>query len=615
MPSTHRDSLTETQLHVGNLIDSAIHAKDRAKDKTKQILSSGNQGPNTDDEDDIFFDAAFDPASVLSQSSPRRRAGSGKSAKENLSSAAYLVAHPRRVMRSKATRIAAEKLGRRHPLLTLDHDQELLNAHDALSRAVSSNSSDTSDLENVSAELENAHSRVQKVEEQRESLQTAWILSRHVARVKAVRPLSPRDQSSFTNPDRFEWERYLAHMALYCTRSFTTGYIDDFKSAPFDLEDLARIIERIAITSAPWQAFLVKVRNVYMWRDPKVTARWLALYCVLWYTQHIVAYFYFYVIFSTLRNRFRERSVRTIRESVGRALDREARVQAWGELIQRHGQHDWLEPFLDEIGPIIQLQLGDLADMLEILTNFHRWERPNLTLATLFFYFCCLLVSLFADMEFCMKLIWLISGMAFFVAYPISANFPMYRLLLSPWRWAFWDIPTHSELAILTLQVKVASRESSLKEFEYRTDETMEKKQDTDRAAHHTFTAYTKAEGRCQLVVSRHHLGLSIKSQPLQTWQFSTLAEIRKLDDTDIHATSMIKNLKSLHSQSASALQFLFLEQDDLIVLLSPADRDRVFNLILAWSGLKWQCLQMERHSGLGSERSNLDRAIKRAFH
>ncbi|OCT52744.1 hypothetical protein CLCR_09877 [Cladophialophora carrionii] len=613
MTSNRRGSLTETEHHIGNLVDSAKRAKDKAKEKTKQLFSPAETRPLTDDEDDIFADAAFDSAHALKQASENRERSTSEAIRDDLKSAKYLVTHPRRVMRSKATHIASEKLGRQHPLLTLDRDQDLLDAHDAFSQAVSSNASDTSDIENVISELDEAHGRVQKVEQQRESLQTAWILSRHVSRVKVVRPVSRPAKSQFKKEDRFEWERYLGYMALYYTRNFTSGYIDDFTSPPFDLEDLARIIERIAITSAPWQSFLVKVRQVYMWKDPKQTAKWLALYLVLWYTQHIVAYFYFYVIYSTLRNRFRETSIRTVRESVGRAIDRKARVQAWGELIQRHGQHDWLEQFLDEIGPMIQLQLGDLADLLEILVNFHRWERSSLTLATLFFFCCCLLISLCADMEFCMKLVWFIAGGAFFLTYPISAHFPKYRLLLSHWRWVFWDIPTHAELAILTLQRKAASKEASFEEFEYE-DDDRRAVQPKKLASAYSFKVHDGVEGRCQLTVDRKSLTISAKDGSERKWPFSSVDEIRKLDHIDVQSTSALKNLSRLHSRYAEVLQFRFLDDADLIILLHPADRDRVFNLVLAWSGLKWQCLHMERHNTLDSERSNLDRAIKRAF-
>ncbi|EXJ75767.1 uncharacterized protein A1O5_00274 [Cladophialophora psammophila CBS 110553] len=624
MASSPSDSVAEAEHHIGHLLDSALHAKDKAKAKTKRLLSVQTDA-SSDAEGNIFSDAAFDPARVLQNSSPKRKRSTRQAIQDGFKSIKYLTTHPRRVMRSKATHIAAEKLGNRHPGLTIDQGQELLDAYDALAQAVSSDLSDL-DTSAVTSELDEAHDRVHKLEHQRESLQTAWILSRHVSRVKVVRPISRPERSQFRDGGRFKWERYLGYMALYYTRDFTTGYIDDFRSPPFDLEDLARIIERIAITSAPWQSFFVNLRHVYMWKSPRRTAKWLALFCVLWYTQHLVGYLYFYIIYSTLRNRFRAQSVQTLRESVSRAFDREARVQAWGELIQRHGQRDWLEPFLDEIGPIIQLQLGDLADFLEILVNFHRWERSNLTLATLFFFSCCLLVTLCADMAFCIKLVWLIFGGGFFLTYPIATNYPKYRLLLSHFRWVFWDIPTHAELAVLRLQEKAAAwEEKGLREFELRDDDranddhSESPQQGLTPEDEYSFQVYDNVEGRARLVISRTSLTVCSTGglQQDRSWLFSSLSEMRKLDSIDIHSSSTLENLRHLHTRSAEALQFFFLNGSgtDLTILLHPVDRDRVFNLVLAWSGLRWQCLQMERHNTTACERSNLDRAIKRAFH
>ena len=128
----------------------------------------------------------------------------------------------------------------------------------------------------------------------------------------------------------------------------------------------------------------------------------------------------------------------------------------------------------------------------------------------------------------------------------------------------------------------------------------------------HTCKVFDKAEGRGQLIVSRGTLTLTTKTSR-RSWQYSHLEEIRKIDDVDSDST--LKNLKHLHSRSAEALHFHFLAGSSLTIILHPADRDRVFNLVLAWSGLKWQCLQMERQNKMDSDRSNLDRAIKRAFH
>ncbi len=85
---------------------------------------------------------------------------------------------------------------------------------------------------------------------------------------------------------------------------------------------------------------------------------------------------------------------------------------------------------------------------------------------------------------------------------------------------------------------------------------------------------------------------------------------MRKVDDVDANTT--LRNLRNLHSRSSAVLQILFLDDDELTVLLHPADRDRVFNLILAWSGQQWRSLQMELQVG---HRNNLDRSIKRAIH
>ncbi|KAL9031948.1 MAG: hypothetical protein Q9196_000082 [Gyalolechia fulgens] len=38
----------------------------------------------------------------------------------------------------------------------------------------------------------------------------------------------------------------------------------------------------------------------------------------------------------------------------------------FGELFDKHGRHHWIEPLLDELGPYVQLQLNDLANIFEV---------------------------------------------------------------------------------------------------------------------------------------------------------------------------------------------------------------------------------------------------------
>ena len=49
-----------------------------------------------------------------------------------------------------------------------------------------------------------------------------------------------------------------------------------------------------------------------------------------------------------------------------RALDSRNTATRLSELIDKHGRNDWLEPLMENLGPFAQLQLGDMANMLEV---------------------------------------------------------------------------------------------------------------------------------------------------------------------------------------------------------------------------------------------------------
>ena len=68
-----------------------------------------------------------------------------------------------------------------------------------------------------------------------------------------------------------------------------------------------------------------------------------------------------------MKERFYPSSVSDIRTSLDRTLDIAQTAHAWGELVDKHGRTGWIEPLLEEVGPQLQLQLGDLADFLEVL--------------------------------------------------------------------------------------------------------------------------------------------------------------------------------------------------------------------------------------------------------
>ena len=92
-------------------------------------------------------------------------------------------------------------------------------------------------------------------------------------------------------------------MLLYYSQDFSTQYVDDFDDLPFDVDTLRLHIERLVMASEPWQAWAMNVRQVYRWEDPQRTGKWLALFVVLWYTSHIVAFFVSCPITATLQSR------------------------------------------------------------------------------------------------------------------------------------------------------------------------------------------------------------------------------------------------------------------------------------------------------------------------
>lgn len=176
-------------------------------------------------------------------------------------------------------------------------------------------------------------------------------------------------------------------MLLYYTQDFSAQYIDDSDELPVDLGRLKSHVERLVMASAPWQAWCMHIRRVFRWEDPVETGRWLVIYSVVWYTQNMMAFVvgqtlplskvvrltrcskWGYIIYMVLRNRYRPSSLESLQESMKRNLERGSIAYRLGDLIDKHGREDWLGPLMDEVGPLVQVQLGDLANLLEVFSK------------------------------------------------------------------------------------------------------------------------------------------------------------------------------------------------------------------------------------------------------
>jgi hypothetical protein len=625
--------------------DRLVKLASKVKAKTKDTLSvsratDGHSDTSNDsDEDDLLADAAFSPFDVADDNS-----NDGEDSIDGINggigSAKQILLHPRRAMRKKATKSTAGKISSfSKPYISSHQQRDFLDAHDNLANAKSNASSfhaSGSTSRSLDTDVEDACDKIAKMEAHRESLETAWTIGRHVDRVRVVQRFMPKPhRSDFVNgtpADKgvVDWPRYIARLVVYYTYGFTSRHIDDLESPPFDIRDLTLAIERLAMISGPWQKFFLSCREIYAWKSPKRTLQWAALFWTLWYTDHIVGYFYFWVIYATIRNRHYPSSVSSIRESMARSLDTEKKAQAWSELIDRHGSNGWMEPLLDELGPMIQLQLGDLVDFLEMLRNFYRWERPYKTAQTLFVALVLLLITLFCDTTFCVKLVWLNLGGAFFLTFPIATNWPKYRRVVNLFRWFFWDVPSNAELGIIRLQEKAMVLEAKAREDEhaYESWESSSEYETASEAAaesreerpesEYRFRAYWgKSKG--DLFINRSGMcWFPRKSLPQINIPFTEFREMRKLDpSSQSKSTKMLRpntdGLLFIYNKT-STISSRKCDVEELELHVNTKDRHKIFNLILAWSGQKWQPLATERHRNKTDQHETFDKALKRAL-
>jgi len=88
------------------------------------------------------------------------------------------------------------------------------------------------------------------------------------------------------------------------------------------------------------------------------------------------------------------------------------------------------------------------------LSSFYEWRVPSQTAKTLGLLTAGLLLVSVVPVQILVRLATLMGGLTFFALFPIASQFPEYRLLVSPVKWMFWNIPTHAEWAIISLQAE-----------------------------------------------------------------------------------------------------------------------------------------------------------------
>ena len=237
-------------------------------------------------------------------------------------------------------------------------------------------------------------------------------------------------------------------------------------------------------------------------------------------------------------------------------------------------------------------------------------------------------------MAFCMKIVWFIAGNTFFLCWPIASLYPRYRYLVSPLKWALWDIPTHAEwsLQYLRRQAQIA-RENMIKA---KIEESYARKVTNLAIDKHTCHLTTvpsfKVDGstpdeedgadtdsgsgwqsassttsvldasdirsfrvRCDGVIGRLIISSNgvrfvriLKRKELWRILFIELTEMRKMEGSRVSRPVLLSD--QLEIRSIEGKHF---------VISGMKERDEVFNNIIGFSGLQWQSLQTQHDTYL----------------
>ena len=73
------------------------------------------------------------------------------------------------------------------------------------------------------------------------------------------------------------------------------------------------------------------------------------------------------LIGQVLRRRFEKLSVEKLRQDVMRIEDSLTTAHTLSEQVEKRGAQSWVDPLIEDMGEWLLLQLGDMANLLEVL--------------------------------------------------------------------------------------------------------------------------------------------------------------------------------------------------------------------------------------------------------
>ncbi|KAL8996522.1 MAG: hypothetical protein Q9169_003989 [Polycauliona sp. 2 TL-2023] len=374
----------------------------------------------------------------------------------------------------------------------------------------------------------------------------------------------------------------------YHLEHYGDQYIDQNPNLPTPSEEAINTsVERLIMTSTPYQMVLMKIRHIYRWDNPTQTAKYLAAYVLLWSMNYISGAAILALIWVVIKRRIYPPTLEDIRAEIKRSEDVEMTAMNITQLIEQHGSHGWTDALRQDLGPWLLLQLEDLANVLEIWRNFYEWREPTRTKITLIFLAILWLSITLIPLHIMIKITQFNMGVMFFGLFPLATRYPQYRLLASPMKWLFWRVPTDAEWAIARLQIEARYRTAAMQKAGLESDNDYENPNNsTDTATENQSYIPNLSSYHCTSL--SHHGSLHLTSESatfisairknvLWSVRFATLNLIQKVGTGEgllfVGSEGEGEGGGGREEYRVSGLE----------------RRNKVFSQIVGYSGLRWQ--------------------------
>ncbi|KAL8819489.1 MAG: hypothetical protein Q9223_002077 [Gallowayella weberi] len=473
---------------------------------------------------------------------------------------------------------------------TMDNQVIAHGAEVRLVRAYDEAANATSEVDKT-----NTANNLEELKKTRQDSYVRWSLDRHVLMVRRVPPHMTtwpkfEDFKTRTKDGRActQWAEFGHHLLRYYLEHYGDQYIDQNPNLPDPSEEaLNTTVERLIMTSTPYQMLLMKIRSIYRWDDPTVTARYLTAYIFLWALNYLSGAAVTLPLTDFVKRGLYPPTVEDVRKEIKRSEDVEMTAMNITQLIEQHGSHGWTDALRQDLGPWLLLQLEDIGNVLEIWRNFYEWREPTRTKITLVLLSALWLAITFIPLHILIKIAQFNFGVLFFGLFPLATRYPQYRLLASPIKWLFWRVPTDAEWAIARLQVEARHRTAAMQQagLDSNTDyiEEADRREET-KAEPGTDGGkkdiYIANLGKYHCTSRSHHGDLCINSRGIKY-----VSAVRKnlLWELRFDETRLIQKVGT-----GDGLLFVHIGGEEFRVSGLKL-RNEIFTQIVGYSGVKWQ--------------------------